>query len=40
MFKRLWNAVRRYVFRSSITGKFVSEEYAEAHPDTTQKERL
>jgi hypothetical protein len=25
----------RYVYRSAITGKFVSKEYAEQHRDTT-----
>lgn len=34
--KRLW----RYVFRSSETGRYVTEEYAKEHPDTTQKERV
>lgn len=24
-----------YVYRSAITGRFVSKAYAEAHPDTT-----
>ncbi len=28
----------RYVFRSSITGKFVSRAYAAIHPMTTQRE--
>lgn len=32
--KRLW-----YRFRSSITGKFVSKDYADKHPDTTQREK-
>ena len=27
--------MKRYIYRSSITGKFVSRAYAEAHPDTT-----
>lgn len=30
----------RFVFRSAITGKFVSQEYAEDHPDSTYKDRL
>jgi hypothetical protein len=30
--KRLW--------RSAITGKFVSKEYADAHPETTVEERV
>lgn len=29
-----------YVYRSSITGKFVSKEYADKHPDTTVKEKV
>lgn len=28
---------RRYVYRSSITGKFVSKAFAEANPDTTYR---
>lgn len=32
--------VFRYVYRSALTGKFVSKEYAEAHPETTFKDRL
>ncbi len=28
------------IARSSITGRFVSREYAEAHPETTQVETL
>jgi hypothetical protein len=28
-----------YFFRSAITGKFVSREYAEEHPETTVKEK-
>lgn len=31
---------RRFRFRSSITGKFVSAEYAAKHPKTTVKERV
>ena len=30
----------RWVYRSAVTGKFVSEEYAKEHPDTTTKERV
>jgi hypothetical protein len=30
----------RFVFRSAETGQFVSEEYADANPDTTVRERL
>ena len=34
--------IRRIVriFRSAITGKFVSREYAEAHPETTVSEKV
>ena len=28
------------IFRSAITGKFVSREYAEAHPETTVAEKV
>ena len=28
---------RRYVYRSAVTGKFVSRAYAEAHPTTTYR---
>ena len=28
------------IFRSAITGKFVSREYAETYPETTVEERL
>lgn len=31
---------KRRIWRSSITGRFVSRAYAEQHPDTTQKERI
>lgn len=30
-------AQTRTIYRSSITGQFVSKEYAEANPDTTQR---
>jgi hypothetical protein len=30
----------RFIYRSSITGEIVSAEYAERHPDTTQREEL
>lgn len=29
----------RYLWRSAVTGKFVSRKYAEEHPDTTTRER-
>lgn len=29
----------RWLYRSAITGKFVSRDYAEAHPKTTTKEK-
>jgi hypothetical protein len=32
LFKRLW--------RSAITGRFVSRKYAEGHPETTVSERV
>lgn len=32
--------VFRFVFRDASTGKFVSRDYAETHPDTTVKERV
>lgn len=31
---------RRYVYKSAITGRFVSRAYAEANPETTVKERV
>jgi hypothetical protein len=34
-FKRVW-----HVFRSAITGRFISREEAEAHPETSVKERV
>jgi len=30
----------RHVYRSAITGKFVSKAYAEAHPDTTIRQTV
>lgn len=30
----------RIVYRSSITGQFVSKKYAEANPDTTQRHTI
>lgn len=32
--------VFRYVFRSSVTGQYVTEDYAKKHPETTTKERV
>ena len=29
----------RWVYRSAITGRFVSKEYAERNPETTVRER-
>lgn len=29
--------VKRWLYRSSVTGRFVSRDYAEAHPDTTYR---
>lgn len=37
--KRFFRKVR-HLFRSAITGKFVSREYAEAHPESTVEERM
>lgn len=31
---------RRTVYRSSVTGEFVTRRYAERHPRTTEKERV
>lgn len=31
---------RRYVYRSSITGRFVSKAVAEQHPETTYRVRV
>ena len=30
----------RYVYRSAVTGKFVSEKFAKKHPKTTVKHRI
>lgn len=30
----------RWLWRSAITGRFISKEEAEAHPETSVKERL
>lgn len=30
----------RYVYRSSVTGRWVTKAYAERHPDTTEKVRV
>jgi hypothetical protein len=38
MITKLLKAVR-WLWRSSITGRFVSRKYAEKHGDTTVKER-
>lgn len=40
MIHKLLKRVFRYIFRDAVTGKFVSKEFAESHPDTTVKERL
>jgi hypothetical protein len=39
MLSKLLKHARR-IWRSSITGKFVSRDYAEAHPDTTTREKV
>jgi hypothetical protein len=43
MIRKLLNVFKRkakYVYRSSVTGKYVSEAYAKAYPDITVRERL
>ena len=30
----------RWLWRSAVTGRFISREEAEAHPDTSVKERV
>lgn len=41
MIRKLLNALkRRYVFKSSITGRYVSAAYAKAFPDVTYRERV
>lgn len=37
-FARLFR--RRYLYRSAITGKFVSKEFAEANPSECVRERI
>lgn len=37
LIKRL---VRRFRFRSSVTGRYVTPEYAKSHPAETVKERV
>ena len=40
MLDRLKSAVRKlWRYRSSITGKWVSKAFADANPDTTQREK-
>jgi hypothetical protein len=29
----------RTIYRSSVSGRIVTEQYAQAHPETTQRER-
>lgn len=31
---------KKTIYRSSITGEIVTEEYAKAHPNTTEKEEV
>lgn len=31
---------RHYLYRSAVTGRFVSKAYADAHPSETVKERI
>jgi len=40
MIGRLFRAVKRFIFRSSQTGRFVSRDYAAKHPDVTERERI
>lgn len=42
MLRRLADAIlrRRYLYRSSVTGKFVSKAFAEANPETTYRVRV
>jgi hypothetical protein len=39
MIGRLFRYVR-HVWRSSVTGRFVKRDYAEAHPETTEEQRI
>jgi len=34
------DAKPRYIYRSAITGRFVSKAYAEANPETTIRQRV
>lgn len=43
MIAKLLNMLRRkprYLYRSSVTGRYVSQAYAEANPATTVAERV
>ena len=41
MLGKLRDALKRlFRYRSSQTGRFVTRQYAEKHPDVTEKERL
>lgn len=40
MLKKLLKALKRFIFRSAQTGRFVSRDYAERHPDVTTREEL
>jgi hypothetical protein len=33
-------ALLKWRWRSSITGRYVTKEFAETHPDTTQREKV
>lgn len=35
--KALLTRKRRWIYRSAVTGRFVSESYALEHPDTTYR---
>jgi hypothetical protein len=41
MIRKLLSLLKpRYVYRSAVTGKFVSPAYAKAFPDLTYRERV
>lgn len=31
---------KRWLYRSSVTGRFVTEKFADGNPDTTTKEKM
>lgn len=40
MFEKLKRLLRRFKWRSSVTGRYVTEEYAKEHPAETVRERV